>query len=67
MAREQRLVFGEVAEQYDRSRPSYPDAMVDDLVELAGLGPGCRALEVGAGTGKATSAPGVAGAPRESQ
>jgi SAM-dependent methyltransferase len=55
MAREQRLVFGEVAEQYDRSRPSYPDTMVDDLVELAGLGPGRRVLEVGAGTGKATA------------
>jgi SAM-dependent methyltransferase len=55
MAREQRLVFGEVAEQYDRSRPSYPDAIVDDLVELAGLGPGRRVLEVGAGTGKATA------------
>ena len=54
MRREQRLVFGEVAELYDRHRPTYPDAVVDDLVELAGLRPGSLVLEVGAGTGKAT-------------
>jgi SAM-dependent methyltransferase len=53
--REQRLVFGEVAELYDRHRPTYPDAVVDDLVELAALSPGSSVLEIGAGTGKATS------------
>ena len=45
-------MFGEVAELYDASRPSYPDALIDDLVGWAGAAP--RALEVGAGTGKAT-------------
>jgi len=55
MTCEQRLVFGEVAELYDRHRPAYPDAVVDDLVELARLEPGELVLEVGAGTGKATS------------
>lgn len=55
MNREQRLVFGEVAEQYDRHRPAYPDRVVDDLIELAGLEVGSLVLEVGAGTGKATS------------
>jgi SAM-dependent methyltransferase len=63
MARERRLVFGEVAEQYDRSRPSYPDALVDELVALAGLGPGRRVLEVGAGTGKATAMFALRGVP----
>jgi SAM-dependent methyltransferase len=38
MAREPRLVFGEVAELYDRVRPTYPAALVDDVVELAGVG-----------------------------
>jgi len=52
--REQRLVFGEVADQYDRARPSYPDAVFDTIVEHGGLRPGDAALEIGAGTGKAT-------------
>ena len=54
--RPRRLVFGEVAELYDSVRPSYPDALVDDVLAFAGAGPGDPALEVGAGTGKATRA-----------
>ena len=56
VAREQRLIFGEIAELYDRSRPSYPDALVDDLVQLAELRGDRPVLEIGAGTGKATVA-----------
>jgi len=52
--REQRLVFGEVAEQYDARRPSYPDALFDAVCEYGDLHAGARALEIGAGTGKAT-------------
>jgi SAM-dependent methyltransferase len=44
------LVFGEVAEDYARERPEYPGALLDDVAAL-----GRRALEVGAGTGKATA------------
>ncbi len=51
MDRTPRLVFGQVAERYERVRPSYPEALVDEVIALAGAGP---ALEVGAGTGKAT-------------
>jgi SAM-dependent methyltransferase len=55
--REQRLVFGEVAELYDSARAGYPDALVDDVLAFAGPEvPGLRAVEVGAGTGKATVA-----------
>jgi len=55
--REQRLVFGEVAELYDRARAGYPDAVVDDVISFTEPdGPHLRALEVGAGTGKATVA-----------
>jgi len=54
MAREQRLVFGEVAEQYDRARSSCSDGLVDDVVAYAGVHDGDRVLEVGCGTGKAT-------------
>jgi SAM-dependent methyltransferase len=50
----QRLVFGEVAEDYDRNRPSYPDALIGALMEIAGLHAGDPVVESGAGTGKAT-------------
>jgi SAM-dependent methyltransferase len=49
-----RETFEEVPELYDRARPGYPDALFDDLVDLAGLSPGSKVLEIGCGTGKAT-------------
>jgi SAM-dependent methyltransferase len=49
-----RLSFGGVADLYDQSRPSYPEALVDGVLEYAGAGDSDRAVEVGAGTGKAT-------------
>jgi SAM-dependent methyltransferase len=52
--RERRLVFGEVAELYDRHRPTYPSALIDDLVAEAELDGSETVLEIGAGTGKAT-------------
>jgi SAM-dependent methyltransferase len=52
--REQRLVFGEVAEQYDRMRPGYPESLAEEVLAFAGVGRGDPALEVGCGTGKAT-------------
>jgi SAM-dependent methyltransferase len=54
MDERRRLSFGGVADLYDQSRPSYPDALVDDVLEYAGTGESDRAVEVGAGTGKAT-------------
>lgn len=45
-------MFGEVAGLYDRRRPGYPAALYDDLLALVDRG--ARALEAGAGTGKAT-------------
>jgi SAM-dependent methyltransferase len=49
-----RRTFDRAAALYDSARPSYPDALFDDLVELAGLRPGARLLEIGCATGKAT-------------
>ena len=55
--REQRLVFGEAAELYDRARAGYPEQLVDDVLHhTPGAGSFARAVEVGAGTGKATVA-----------
>lgn len=52
--RETRTVFGEVAEQYDAIRPTYPDEVFDTVMTLGELQAGDAALEIGAGTGKAT-------------
>src|SRR5258708_12612059 len=55
MPTERRLSFGEVAELYDRVRPSYPAELVDDVLSFSRAAAGDRALEVGAGTGRATA------------
>jgi SAM-dependent methyltransferase len=51
--RVQALVFGEVAEEYDRVRPGYPAALFEDMLSYSAP---TTALEIGAGTGKATVA-----------
>ncbi|MBU2666933.1 methyltransferase [Actinoplanes bogorensis] len=47
------LSFGAVAEAYEQFRPGYPTALRDLVLDYAG-GPIRTALEIGAGTGKAT-------------
>jgi SAM-dependent methyltransferase len=49
-----RDIFDEDAELYDRVRPGYPAALVEDLVARARLGAGSRVLEVASGTGQLT-------------
>ena len=46
-------LFDQVAAEYDRRRPSYPDELVDRACRAAGLTDGDRVLEVGCGTGAA--------------
>jgi SAM-dependent methyltransferase len=48
------MVFGEVADVYDRVRPGYPSELISDVLAYASVSPGDQVLEVGAGTGKAT-------------
>ncbi len=54
MARERRNVFGEAVDQYANARPGYPEQLIDDV--LAYADPASDIVEVGAGTGKATTA-----------
>jgi len=49
-------VFDEVASEYDRHRPGYPDELVDQACRIAGLGSGDHVLEVGCGSGQLTGA-----------
>ena len=48
-------MFGEIAPAYDTYRPSYPDELYDTVVDFGCLRAGDRAVEIGAGTGKATN------------
>jgi SAM-dependent methyltransferase len=49
---ERARVFGEVAELYERRRPTYPSELFDFVLSAAGGTP--RVLEAGCGTGRAT-------------
>lgn len=46
--------FSAAVGRYAAHRPSYPDALVDWLLETAGLGPGDPVADVGCGTGIST-------------
>ena len=52
---ERALSFGSASSTYERFRPGYPDGLVDEVLAYARM-PIRNALEIGAGTGKATRA-----------
>jgi ubiquinone/menaquinone biosynthesis C-methylase UbiE len=49
-------VFDEIAAEYDRHRPAYPDNLIDQACQVARIGSGDRVLEVGCGSGQLTCA-----------
>jgi SAM-dependent methyltransferase len=46
--------FARQADAYERGRPTYPPEAIAWLIDTLWLGPGCTAVDVGAGTGKLT-------------
>lgn len=49
-----RLRFDEIVMQYDKIRPAYPRELLEKISDFAGGNAAMQALEIGAGTGKAT-------------
>ena len=46
-ARHYGKVFDEIAAEYDRRRPAYPDELIGQACQIAGIGSGDHVLEVG--------------------
>ena len=49
-----RTIFDQAADDYDHVRPSYPAALIDDVITLAALPAHGTIFEIGCGTGQAT-------------
>jgi SAM-dependent methyltransferase len=52
---ERKEAFDKVAAEYDRIRPNYPIQVFEDIIEYSGIGYDDNILEIGCGTGQATS------------
>jgi SAM-dependent methyltransferase len=52
--RRKRIAFEEVADLFDEVRPGYPDDLVEEVLDLSGIPPDGRILEIGCGPGNAT-------------
>jgi SAM-dependent methyltransferase len=52
--KQRRALFSAGAQAYGDGRPGYPPEVFEHLRASCGLGPGCRVLEIGPGTGQAS-------------
>lgn len=50
-----RIIFDEIVVKYDKVRWGYPSELFEDVIRYTGAGKDKKALEIGAGTGKATA------------
>lgn len=53
--RSKRTLFDEIVVDYEKARWVYPEELFGDIIRYTGLEKGKKALEIGAGTGKATT------------
>ena len=51
---EKRLLFNEDEYNYDKSRPTYPNELFQEIVSYSRVGANSKLLEIGIGTGQAT-------------
>jgi SAM-dependent methyltransferase len=51
---DRRFTFNQVALEYDAARPTYPEALVEDILAISLLPQNGKILEVGCGSGQAT-------------
>lgn len=49
-----RMTFDGVADLYDEARPTYPEALIEEIMRLAALNSASEIVEVGVGTGQIT-------------
>ncbi len=54
-AREKRVHFDEIVAKYDKVRHEYPPGIFGDVIKFGGFAGSKKAIEIGAGTGKATT------------
>ncbi|URN93796.1 MAG: hypothetical protein NAG76_18490 [Candidatus Pristimantibacillus lignocellulolyticus] len=52
---ENKETFNYIANEYEKYRPTYPEAMFDDIMIYSNIMINDRILEIGCGTGQATA------------